>query len=135
MAGLSFTWEKTKAISYSRNWKVLSSNSADVLSQSLGTNLVTGSQWPLGQIRTETAINIWLVRLPPWQKKLYGPFLWVGFNCLKAEEPLLGGSLLVTTKFPGDSFWYSVDQPRKDERLSRSWSHSPKLILGQPNNW
>ena len=32
--------------------------------------------------------------------KLYGPFLWMGFNCLKAIEPLRGGSLLFTTKFP-----------------------------------
>ena len=25
--------------------------------------------------------------------KLYGPFLWVGFNCVKAAESLLGGNL------------------------------------------
>ena len=31
-------------------------------------------------------------------KKLYGPFLWMGFNCLKATEPLQGGKLLFTTK-------------------------------------
>ena len=31
---------------------------------------------------------------------LYGPFLWMGFNCLKASEPLRGGSLLFTTKLP-----------------------------------
>ena len=24
-------------------------------------------------------------------KKMYGPFLWMGFNCLKAEEPLPHG--------------------------------------------
>ena len=29
--------------------------------------------------------------------KLYGPFLWMGFNCLKAEEALRGNSLLFTT--------------------------------------
>ena len=33
-------------------------------------------------------------------KKLYGPFLWMGFNCLKATEPIRGGSLLFITKFP-----------------------------------
>ena len=27
--------------------------------------------------------------------KLYGPFLWMGFNCLKVIEPLRGGSLLL----------------------------------------
>ena len=32
-------------------------------------------------------------------KKLYGLFLWMGFSCLKATEPLRGGSLLFTTKF------------------------------------
>ena len=32
-------------------------------------------------------------------KKLYEPFLWMGFNCLKAAEPLWGGSLLFTIKF------------------------------------
>ena len=35
-----------------------------------------------------------------WKKKLYGPFLWMGFNCLKATEPLWGGTLLFTTKLP-----------------------------------
>ena len=34
------------------------------------------------------------------KKKLYGPFLWMGFNCLKAAEALPGGGLLFTTKFP-----------------------------------
>ena len=33
------------------------------------------------------------------KKKLYGPFLWMGFNCLKATATS-GGSLLFTTKFP-----------------------------------
>ena len=31
--------------------------------------------------------------------KLYSPSLWMGFNCLKATEPLRGGSLRFTTKF------------------------------------
>ena len=35
-------------------------------------------------------------------KKLYGPFLWMGLNCLKATETLRGGILLFTIdlKFP-----------------------------------
>ena len=39
---------------------------------------------------------------PPFLKnfELYGSFLWMGFNCLKATGPLRGGSLLFTTKFP-----------------------------------
>ena len=32
------------------------------------------------------------------EKKLYGPFLWMGFNCLKPTEPLRRGTLLFTTK-------------------------------------
>ena len=33
------------------------------------------------------------------KKNLYGPFLWVGFNYLKATEALRAGSLLFTTTF------------------------------------
>ena len=29
--------------------------------------------------------------------KLYGPFLWMGFKCLKPTEPLKGSSFLFTT--------------------------------------
>ena len=32
--------------------------------------------------------------------KLYVPFLWMGFNCLKARDTLRGSSLLFTTNFP-----------------------------------
>ena len=34
------------------------------------------------------------------KKKLYGPFSWMEFSCVKAREPIRGGSLLYTTKFP-----------------------------------
>ena len=34
-------------------------------------------------------------------KKLYGTFLWMGFNCFKVAKPLSGDSLLLTTQFPG----------------------------------
>ena len=34
------------------------------------------------------------------EKKLYGLFLWMGFNCLLATEPLWGCSLLFTVQFP-----------------------------------
>ena len=30
--------------------------------------------------------------------KCWGPFLWMGFNCFQATEPLRGGSLLFTTQ-------------------------------------
>ena len=34
-------------------------------------------------------------------KKLHGPFLQMGFNCLEATEPLRRDSLFFTTQFPG----------------------------------
>ena len=34
------------------------------------------------------------------KNQLYGPLLWMGFNCLKAIQPLQGGSLLFTIQFP-----------------------------------
>ena len=33
-------------------------------------------------------------------KKLHRPSLWMVFNCLKATEPLQGGTLLFTIKLP-----------------------------------
>ena len=50
-------------------------------------------------------------------------FLWMRFNCLRLEQ-LRGESLLFTTKFP----------ERKDERLSRYWSHPVVLNTG-PLDW
>ena len=38
-------------------------------------------------------------------KKLYDPFLWMGFNCLKATEPLQGGSLLFIIQFSTLKGW------------------------------
>ena len=35
------------------------------------------------------------------KKTLYNPFLWMGFNCLKATEPLRGDSLLFINKSLG----------------------------------
>ena len=34
-------------------------------------------------------------------KKVYDPFLWMGFNYLKAAEPLRGDSLIFTNWSPG----------------------------------
>ena len=45
-------------------------------------------------------------------KKLYGPFLWMGFNCPEATEPPRGGSLLFITKsqrIPGTHLILSVN--------------------------
>ena len=45
------------------------------------------------------------------KKKLYGPFLWMGFNCLRLQ-PLRGGSLLFTTKFPEIPGTHFIGLPR-----------------------
>ena len=42
-------------------------------------------------------------------KKLYSPFLWIGFNCLKATEPLQEDSVLFSLNFPGVPGTHIVD--------------------------
>ena len=46
------------------------------------------------------------------KKKLYGLFLWMGLNCLKAIEPLRGDSLLFTTRSPGVSGTHLINPGR-----------------------
>ena len=53
--------------------------------------------------------------------------LWMGFNYLKAIEPLQGDSLLSSQEVDRDSF----DRPEKEERLGRSWSH---LVVLKPGS-
>ena len=50
----------------------------------------------------------------------YMNFLWIGFNCLKAREPLQRDSLLFAM-VSLRTFWYSYDRTQNDERLSRPW--------------
>ena len=61
------------------------------------------------------------------RNKRCGLFLWMRFNCLIATEPLQGG---VDYHSVLRSPWYSIDQPRKDERLGRLWSHPVVSDLG-----
>ena len=42
----------------------------------------------------------------------YSSFLWLGFNCIKATEPLRGDSLLFTTRSPGVPGTYLIDLGR-----------------------
>ena len=42
-------------------------------------------------------------------KKLYGPFLWMWFNCLRATEPLRKESLCFTPKSPETSGAHLID--------------------------
>ena len=66
------------------------------------------------------------------KKKLYGPFLWMGFNCLKATATSRR-QFTFYHSVPRNS-WYSFYQPRKDGRLSWPWSHPVVLNTG-PLDW
>ena len=65
--------------------------------------------------------------------KLYGPFLWMGSTASRPEPPG-GGNLLCATKFPEIPGIYSFYRPRKNEGLSRPWSHPVVLNTG-PLGW
>ena len=65
------------------------------------------------------------------KSKLCGPFLWMRFNCLKARAT--SRRQFTFYEVPRNS-WYSFYQPRKDERLSRPWSHPVVLNTG-PLDW
>ena len=67
-----------------------------------------------------------------WKKKLYGPFFWMGFNCLKAAATLRSQFTFYHSA-PRNS-WYSFYRPPKDERLSRLWSH-PVVLNTEPLDW
>ena len=72
----------------------------------------------------ETLVNGYeneIVQEKKLEKKLYGPFLWMGSNCLKATATS-GWQFTFYHWVPRNS-WHSFYRPRKDERLSRSWSH------------
>ena len=65
-------------------------------------------------------------------KKLYGPFLWMEFNCLKAKATSRR-QFTFYHSFARNS-WFSFYQPRKDERLSQPQSHPVVLNTG-PLDW
>ena len=50
-------------------------------------------------------------------KKLYDPFLWMGFNCLKATKDTARRQFTLYYSGPRTS-WYSFSQPWKDPPLS-----------------
>ena len=63
----------------------------------------------------------------------YMNFLWIGFNCLKAREPLQRDSLLFAM-VSLRTFWYSFDRTQNDERLSPPWGQL--MLLNQsPLDW
>ena len=62
---------------------------------------------PLARCRNVASLSLFLKTL----KKLYGPFLWMGFNCLKARVTLRR-SLLFTTKSPEIPGTHFIDLER-----------------------
>ena len=65
------------------------------------------------------------------KKKLYGPFLWMGFSCLKARAT---SRRQFTFYHQVPRNWYSFYRPRKDEGLSQPWSH-PVVLNTRPLDW
>ena len=66
------------------------------------------------------------------KKKLYGPFLWMRFNCLKARAT--SRRQFTFHHQVSRNPWYSFYWPRKDEQLSQPWSHPVVLNTG-PLDW
>ena len=60
------------------------------------------------------------------KKKLYNPLWMIGFDCLKATEPLRGDSLFF--------IWYSFNQSQRDERLCQPQSY-PAVLNPRPLGW
>ena len=60
--------------------------------------------------------------------QLYGPILWMGFNCLKARATWR--MQFIFYHWVCRNPWYSFYRPWKDERLSRPWSHPVVLNTG-----
>ena len=56
------------------------------------------------------------------KKKLYGLFLWVGFNCLKTAKPLQRGNMVTNTVSP-QIFQVLIWMCMEDKRMSQSISH------------
>ena len=61
------------------------------------------------------------------RKNFMAPFLWIGFNCLKAR---ITSRRQFTFYHFYQKFWYSFYWHRKDERLSRPWSYPVVLNAG-----
>ena len=62
------------------------------------------------------------------KKKLNSYFLWLGFICLKATEPLRGDSLLFTTKSPGVMSIRLIDLGNAESTLGSPSGFEPVLM-------
>ena len=57
--------------------------------------------------------------------QLYGSFLWMGFNCFTATEPLQGDSLPFTTKSPEIPGTHLIDLRRKKGLVNHEATQDP----------
>ena len=64
--------------------------------------------------------------------KVYGPCLWMGFNCLKTRAT--SRRQFTFYQWVPRNSWYSFYRPRNDERLSQPWSQPVVLNTG-PLDW
>ena len=67
-------------------------------------------------------VSVWQLKTDN-KKKLYDPFLWMGFNCLKATATLRR-QFTFYHSVPRKS-WYSFYWPWKDKRLPDVWIGNP----------
>ena len=72
--------------------------------------------------------------------KLYGPFLWMGFNFLKATEALRGEGLLFIAKCPGVPGTHLINFDRMKgwnnldlEETQQIWTWDPALRFQRLN--
>ena len=66
-------------------------------------------------------------------EKLYGPNLWMWFNCFKATKPLRGDSLLFTNQSPGVPGPHLIDL-RRMKGCGLPWSH-PAVLNPELLDW
>lgn len=79
--------------------------------------------------------NTWMNFVSRYYKKIYGPFLWMGFNCLKVTEPLLEDCLVFTTKSPGISRTHFIELRRIKRWVNlgaTQWCRTWHLRTGNP---
>ena len=95
---------------------------------------VTELDDPIDRLKVSISVSILLRCLnfcvTKYIFKLCGPFLCMGFNCLKAGESLLGESLLFTTTFPGGPGIHLIDLGKMKEWIDLGaaqwyWSRDP----------
>ena len=67
---------------------------------------------------------------------LWYPFLWMGFNWLKAREPLWGGNLLFMTKFPEIPGTHLIELRRIKCWVNHGFTHqTPELVIQHLNHY